>query len=140
MFWRKKKADLFQLELDEAQREASERRESFRIGSDPEHPVLVTVDGVEHRAANLSAGGLAIRSPALQAGKKYSIRLQLPDGSPIILTEVDVINASPQGLCRCKFRQLSAPSRNALHRYILGREIQQIRNTRIRRGATIDGE
>jgi c-di-GMP-binding flagellar brake protein YcgR len=139
LFWRKKKADEFEIELDEPAREASERRESFRIGSDPQNPVLVTIDGVDYTAANLSAGGLAIRAPELQAGQKYSIRLQLPD-SPVILTEIAVINATPQGLCRCKFMQLSAVSRNALHRYILDREKQRIRKTRTRRAVSIDGE
>jgi c-di-GMP-binding flagellar brake protein YcgR len=140
LFWRKKKADEFEIELDEPPREASERRESFRIGSDPSNPVLVTVDGVDYTAANLSAGGLAIRAPGLQAGQRYSIRLQLPDGIPVILTEVDVINATPQGLCRCKFLQLSAVSRNALHRYILDREKQRIRKTRTGHAVADDGE
>ena len=140
MFWRKKKADGVQIELDETPREAAERRDSFRIGSDPEHPVIVTVGGVEHPAASLSAGGLAIRAPGLQAGGKYSIRLQLPDGSPVILIEVEVTSESPQGLRHCKFLKLSASSRSVLHRYILSREKQQIRNTRTRKAVIIDGE
>jgi len=139
LFWKKKEADEFDIELDEPSREASERRESFRIGSDPQNPVLVTIDGVDYSAANLSAGGLAIPAPELQAGQKYSIRLQLPDGSPVILTEVEVINKTPRGLCRCKFLQLSAVSRNALHRYILGCEKQRIRKIRTRRAVAGDG-
>ncbi len=138
MFWRKKKSDDFTVELEEPSNEAAERRESFRIGSDPDNPVLVKIGNKEYTAANLSAGGLAIRVPELKAGKKYSIRLQLPNGSPAILTEIGVVNVTPQGLCRCKFLQLSEVSRDALHRYILGREKEQIRTTRMRRVVEID--
>lgn len=132
MFWRKRKTDEFEIELGAPQPEAAERRESFRIGADPENPVTVTIGDFEYVAANLSAGGLAIRARELKAGKKYSIRLQLPDGSPVILTEIGVVSVTPQGLCRCKFLRLSVLSQDALHRYILSREKQQIRNTRVR--------
>ena len=140
MFWRKKKPDEFVVELEEPQRASSERRESFRIGSDPDNPVIVTIGELEYTAANLSAGGLAIRARGLQAGKKYSIRLQLPGGSPVILTEIGVISVSSQNLCRCKFLQLSGVSRDTLHRYILSREKEQIRNTRVRRAVAIDDD
>ena len=140
MFWKKKKSEDFEIELNAPQPEASERRESFRIGSDPENPVSVSIGDVEYVAANLSAGGLAIRARALKAGKKYSIRLQLPDGSPVILTEIGVVSVTPQGMCRCKFLRLSVLSQNALHRYILSREKQQIRNTRVRHAVEADSE
>lgn len=140
MFWRKKKTDRLEVELAEPDSTAAERREAFRIGSDPEHPVLVTIAGVEYQAANISAGGLAVRSRELQAGRKYSIRLQLPHGSPVILTELQVVRITAQGLCRCKFITLSALSRDALHRYILGREKDAIRMTKTRRALTTEHE
>jgi len=140
LFWTKKKADQLEVEVDEPQNDAAERRESFRIGADPDNPMLVTIGDLEYTATNLSAGGLAIRARGLVAGKKYSIRLQLPDGSPVILTEVGVVSVTSQRLCRCKFLQLSAVSRDVLHRYILAREKQQIRNTRARRAIALDGD
>ena len=140
MFWKRKKSDEFIVELDEPSESAAERRESFRIGADPENPVIVTIGNLEYPVCNLSAGGLAIRARGLQAGKKYSIRLQLPDGSPVILTEIGVVNVTPQKLCRCKFLRLSLVSQDTLHRYILGREKEQIRTTRMRRVVEVDDE
>ncbi len=140
MFWRKKKSDEFAIELEEPRNEAAERRESFRIGADPDNPVIVTIGDLEYPVCNLSAGGLAIRARGLQAGKKYSIRLQLPDGSPVILTEIGVVSVSPQKLCRCKFLRLSLVSQDTLHRYILDREKEQIRTTRMRRIVEVDSE
>lgn len=140
MFWKKKEPDELNVELEEPSDTPADRRESFRIGADPENPVIVTIGELEYPVCNLSAGGLAIRARGLQAGKKYSIRLQLPDGSPVILTEIGVIHVSPQKLCRCKFLHLSLVSRDSLHRYILSREKEQIRTTRMRRVVPADDE
>ncbi len=140
MFWRKKKTDTLIVEAEAPKSSAAERREAFRVGSDPDNPILVTVEGVDYVAVNISAGGLAVRSKELEKGETYSIRLQLPDGSPVILTELAVVHTSAQGLCRCKFLKLSVLSRNAIHRYVLSREKHQIRTTRMRRAVTSDDE
>lgn len=131
MFWKKKPTDDLSIELPEADDDTLERRESFRISTTSDD-VLVRIGEQDCRVVNISAGGLALKASGLREGYKYSIRLQLPDASPAIHTELEVISITRRGVCRCKFLQLSALSRNAIHRYILSREKAQIRTSRVR--------
>ena len=88
MFWRKKRTEDFEIELDDKPGSGSERRESFRVGADPDNPVIVTVDGEDYCAANISSGGLALRAKVLKSGRKYTIRLQLPDAAGVGIQQI----------------------------------------------------
>lgn len=132
MFWKKTKSEAPEVGVAESVA-ASERRDAYRIPVSRDISLQVTVDGVDCRVTNISAGGLALLAPQLLPGQEYSLRLPLPDGSPVIHTRVTVIDRSSRGICRCGFVQLSIPSRDAIHRFILEQEKHRIRNTRVRK-------
>ena len=137
MFWKRKKTDEFKIEAPPADAAEGERRAAFRISPSPDQPVEITLDGQTYRAINISTGGLALEAPQLQVGRTYGIRLQLPDGSPAIHTELAVVSIARRGICRCEFVGISILSRNAIQRYVLTVEKQLIRTTR--RRAVIPG-
>ena len=135
LFWKKKSEAEAELEAVE---QDSDLRDDFRIAPDPENPVIVTVNQVDIRVANISAGGLAFRAKGFEVNREYSIRLQLPDGAAPILTTLRVMFIDERHVCRGKFVRLSLLSKDIIHRYVLGREKHRIRTTHMRRIVTDD--
>ncbi len=125
MFWKKKAAEL-DLELLQAEA-ADDRRDAFRIATPPEEPVVLSVQGHDYCATNISVGGIAVRGAPLEEGTLHSVRVRLPGVTTTIHTRIEVVSVTARGVCRCRFLQLSRMSRNAIQVYILHREKEQIR-------------
>ena len=119
MFWRKKKT--IEVKLDARH---SDNRAAYRIAPDGERPVILTIDGEDFSALNISGSGVAFRSDRLEVGSRSSAMVRLPTDSRVFPVVLEVV-AKQKDLCRCCFRDIHEEGENLLHSYIL--ELQKLK-------------
>ena len=123
LFWKKRTTNKPVIDLAADH----ELREAFRINPQPQLPVLLFVGTAEIEVNNISIGGLAFKAKGFNVGKRYSIRLQLPNLSTPLHCKIEVVDSDKALLCRCRFVELSDVSLAKIQQYVLVREKQQIR-------------
>ena len=121
MFWKKKNKPEKQLKVPE------EARQSYRIAPDPEDPLFLNLDGNLLEIVEISSGGLAFKNQGLKENSSYMIDFVLPTGG-IIKTRIKILRIDDEDVCRCNFLDLDVESEDALHRYVLVRQKDDLRS------------
>ena len=119
MFWKKK--ETIELELDSRH---NDNRASCRIAPDGERPVIISIDGEDFKALNISGSGLVFRSNRFEVGKRCTAMVRLPSETSVFPLVLEVV-AKQEELCRCCFRDILEDTENLLHAYIL--ELQKLK-------------
>ena len=121
MFWKKK--ETIELELDSRH---NDNRAAYRIAPDGERPVIISIDGEDFKALNISGSGVAFRSNRLEVGKRCTAMVRLPSETSVFPVVLEVV-AKQKDLCRCCFRDIHEDTENLLHAYILKLQKLKIR-------------
>ena len=121
MFWKKK--ETIEVALDTRH---SDNRAAYRIAPDSEHPVIISIDGEDFRALNISGTGVAFRAEQFEVGKRSAAMVRLPGETRVFPVVLEVV-AVQNDLCRCCFRDIHPEAENRLHSYILDLQKNKIR-------------
>lgn len=118
MFWKnfENKIDL-SFDLDD-------RRESYRHR--PDQTFKITIDDHNVDVYNISVGGLSFYYPDLSVGQIKEIKLNV-FGEEYKLS-IEIIHIRENGLCACKFVDLSDDEVTQLHKFIIEEQKLSIRN------------
>ena len=119
MFWKKKEKIDVELDLRH-----SDNRAAYRIAPDSDRPVILTIDGDDFNALNISGNGVAFRSERFEVGSRRTAMVRLPT-DPRVFPVVFEVVAKQKDLCRCCFHDIHEEAENLLHAYIL--ELQKLK-------------
>ena len=121
MFWKKKKAEqLFFCE-------SNDRRNSFRVRPISSEPIATHFGGKPVTLQTIGAGGLSFLNEQSKVGESQSMMLDLPGQDVIISAKVEVVNVDKEGVCHCRFVDISDEFLDVIHRYVLSVQIRQVR-------------
>ncbi|MDH5762509.1 MAG: PilZ domain-containing protein [Nitrospinota bacterium] len=121
MFWKKKNKQEKKFKAPE------EARQAYRVAPDPESPIFVNLEGQSLEVLEISSGGLAFKNKGFRANATYGIDFVLPTGGGI-KTRIRILRIDEEDICRCNFINLSTESEDALHRYVLVRQKDDLRS------------
>ncbi len=121
MFWKKKN------KKEEKLKAPKEARQAYRVAPDSENPLFLNLDGISMEIVEVSSGGLAFKNQGFKAGSAYMIDFVLPTGG-IINTRIKILRIDEEDICRCNFIKLDVQSEEALHRYVLVRQKDDLRS------------
>lgn len=128
MFWKKKtdedkesKSKLFHLPEED-------KRQAFRIAPDPNDPIVVSIGGKTVKVYEISSGGISFPDVGLKPKAVYSVSFSLPITGAIVKAKARVLRVNKKGLCQCRFVALDDKSEDEIHRYVLARQKEILRN------------
>lgn len=104
-----------------------EARQAYRVEPDSENPLFLNLEGISLEIVEISSGGLAFKNQGLKAGSAHMIDFVLPTGG-IIKTRIKILRVDEEDICRCNFINLDVESEDALHRYVLVRQKDDLRS------------
>lgn len=120
MFWKKKNKEERKIKAPD------EARQSYRVTPDPETPLHLNLAGKSLEIVELSSGGLAFKNQGLAAGSTHLIDFVLPTGGAL-KTRIKILRIDDD-ICRANFVNLDLDSEDALHRYVLVRQKEDLRS------------
>ena len=125
MFWRKNKKikELFVYE-------SCNFRSSYRVSPSEEEPVVLVVRGKKPKVVDIGAGGISFQNTNLAVQDEEEVEITLPDRGTIITTTINVVRISDEGLAHTAFKDIAANDSEAIHRYMLYRQKQELREKR----------
>ena len=123
MFWKKTQTESLNIDYD------SDRME-YRVVPDKNDPVILQVEGKLMRVVNISAGGVSCISNFLQAGKTYSVRINLPDEYADVRCGLEVLHQDADDSYHCSFINMDSVNVDRFHRYVLERQKISIKSVR----------
>lgn len=115
LFWKKK------IKQDEKLKAPKEARQAYRVVPDPENPLLLSLEGQSLEILEISSGGLAFKNQRFKAEDTLKVDFVLPTGGAIN-TRIKILRIDEEEICRCNFVNLDMKSEDALHRYVLVRQ------------------
>ncbi len=121
MFWKKKNKP------DKIFKAPEEARQAYRVAPDPEYPLLMNLEGQSLEILEISSGGLAFKNKGFKAENTYKVDFVLPTGGAI-KTHIKILRIDEEEICRCNFVNLDTRSEDALHRYVLVRQKDDLRS------------
>jgi len=108
----------------------SSGRPAYRVVPDRDDPVIFQVDGQLTRVFEISAHCVHAPVSEIKAGRRYPFSLDLPSSRIGITGYVDVLPELDNGDLVCLFVDLSADELDQIHRFVLLRQKQVIRQMR----------
>ncbi len=121
MFWKKK------TKQDEKIKAPKEARQAYRVSPDTDNPLLLSLEGQSLEILEISSGGLAFKNKGFKAENTYKVDFVLPTGGAI-KTHIKILRIDEEEICRCNFVNLDTKSEDALHRYVLVRQKDDLRS------------
>lgn len=107
--------------------ESNDARKSFRVCPPLSEPIRIECHGKSIPLKNIGATGLAFPNKGFKPGESHRVSFHLPrENTPISVT-AKIIDIDPDEICHCRFLGLDEDGRNAIHRYMLAVQIQEIR-------------
>jgi hypothetical protein len=117
LFWRKKnkteKAEALFTYDDTC------RRGFVRVRPLPASPVTIDFGGEKVELEDISAGGLACRCRSARAGEVHQVSFKLPGEEVLLSGQLEILAVTDDGICHCRFRDLSPEAADAIHKYAL---------------------
>lgn len=128
MFWKKKtdedkehKPKLFHLPKED-------KRQAFRISPDPKEPIVVTIADKQVKVLEISSGGISFPDQGLKPKAIYPVNFALPITGAVVRAKIRVLRVNKKGICQCRFIDLDEKNENEIHRYVLARQKEILRN------------
>ncbi|MDY6906020.1 MAG: hypothetical protein SWH61_15190 [Thermodesulfobacteriota bacterium] len=132
MFWKKKLINrdppgvLFAYET-------TDRRSAYRVQPSPEAPVIVDFEGNVVEVNDISAVGVSLKSSLLKKHGTYEALLGLPGRGVMIECVISVVDIDTAGIAHCSIRKMDDDGVELIHRYVLERQKQLLREEKERR-------
>ncbi len=129
MFWKRKRSrlEMFTYETDS-------RRSAFRIAPSDSQPVVVKTEDREIPIRDISAGGLSFVSGDFKAGGSWPVTFSLPENDGNISVHIKIVSIDPRNVCHCAFKGIDDESAEAIHRYVLTRQKDILREKKEKEG------
>jgi len=105
-------------------------RTAYRVVPDADDPVLLQIDGTLTRVMEISAQCVIAPSTELKLGRRYPFNLDLPTSRLGVTGYVDVLPELENEDVVCLFADLDPAELDQIHRYVLLRQKQVIRQMR----------
>ena len=105
-------------------------RTAYRVVPDPDDPVILQIDGVLTRVMEISAQCALIPVSDIKLGQRYPFNLDLPTSRSGVTGYVDVLPELENEDVICLFADLAPEELDQIHRYVLLRQKQVIRQLR----------
>ena len=135
MFWRKKQenkdTELFEFEN-------KERRKFFGVRPSADAPIKFVLDQKEVQIQDIGAAGLSFKNQKFKRGEAYPAKIDLPEISGTVTTDLLVITIDDKGFCHCKFKRIDPDSTERIHQYVLKRQkeiLQKRKKDRLHKGS-----
>jgi len=125
LFWKRKRKDNRLFSFD-----SGNQRSSFRVAPLKDAPIRIDFQGRSVRVLNIGAVGLAFADEGFQVGDNQVIELTLPGEPRPLASKIEVVEIDSDNVCHCAFIDLEEDSVNAIHRYMLRVQVQEIRNAK----------
>lgn len=123
MFWKKKKYPKAMVFL-----ESNDARRSFRVCPPLSEPICIEFREKNITVKNIGAAGIAFENQGFAPGDSQRIVFDLPRENATISVTAEIISIDPDGMCHCRFLGLNEDGHNAIHRYLLAVQIEQLRD------------
>jgi len=107
-----------------------DQRSSYRVRPLSTEPIRIEFKGKTLFVKDISAGGLSFCNDNFAAGDSQLITLDLPGKNVTITAKTEVIKIDRQGVCHCRFVGLSDDLVNAIHRYVMAVQVEEMREKR----------
>jgi hypothetical protein len=122
LFWKTKKAteNLFF-------HETKEKRGSFRVIPPAGRPIKISFKGKPTTVKNIGAFGLSFPNNELVVGDTDLLAISLPDENAPISVQTEVVDIDEKGICHCQFRNTPDAHLDAIHRYMLAVQLEEVR-------------
>jgi hypothetical protein len=128
LFWKKRnKSD------DIVSFESNDARTSFRVSPLSTEPITLEFNGRPVLLKNIGAAGIAFENRDFMKGDSQPVTFILPGENVPVSAEAQIVEIDSDGVCHCGFAGLSEEDYDAIHRYMLAVQIQEIRNKRSKR-------
>lgn len=105
-------------------------RTAYRVVPDRDDPVIFQIDGTLIRVLEISAQCALAPETELKLGRRYPFSLDLPTSRLGISGYVDVLPELDNDDVVCLFVDLAPDELDQIHRYVLSRQKQVIRQMR----------
>jgi hypothetical protein len=122
LFWKRTRTKTELIDI-----EADDRRSTFRVRPHKKFPVYSRISGKEVRVTDLGAGGIAFVNIDFKEGSEYSAVIKLPDHAGEICVSLHIIKIDHHDICRCCFNEIDEDSINAIHKYVLEVQKEEIK-------------
>jgi len=103
---------------------------AYRVVPDSDDPVILQIDGALTRVMEISAQCVIAPLTDIKLGRRYPFNLDLPSSRLGISGYIDVLPELENEDVVCLFADLSPEDLDQLHRYVLLRQKQVIRQLR----------
>lgn len=103
---------------------------AYRVVPDPDDPVILQIDSGLTRVMEISAQCVLAPATDLKLGRRYPFNLDLPTSRLGVTGYVDVLPEQEDGDVVCLFADLAPEELDQIHRYVLMRQKQVIRQMR----------
>jgi c-di-GMP-binding flagellar brake protein YcgR len=123
LFWKKKS------ERPYVRLGGDDRRNAVRIN--PDDNLSIEIEGQSFQVMDISAGGVSFAAEGIESGSQLSTQLLLRLYQQKVEVRIEVLFQDNQGICHCRFVELSPETSEILHHYILDLQKHAIRNQRI---------
>ncbi len=125
MFWKSRKTteEIFSVN-------ATDQRSSFRVTPPSERPLRTVFRGKTVRVENIGGAGLSFSHDDLKAGDSDVVVLDLPEAKAPITARTEIITVDGKNICHCRFVELDEDAFNAIHKYVLAVQVENLRKKR----------
>ena len=122
LFWRRKGNSEEVFAFD-----STDRRTSFRVSPPLDEPIPVEFCGRSFLIKDIGAAGLSFANNHLKAGDSQRVVFNLPGENLTLSAMTEIVEIDRQGVCHCRFIALGEDFSNAIHRYLLRIQKQELR-------------
>jgi len=125
LFWKSRKTteEIFSVN-------ATDQRSSFRVTPPSDPPLQTVFRGRTVSVENIGGAGLSFSHDGFKAGDSDVIVLDLPGATQPITARTEIITVDGKNICHCRFVGLDEDSFNAIHKYVLAVQIEDVRKKR----------
>ncbi len=95
------------------------RRDNYRVRPLPGQPVKLDFGDASSEIVDISAGGLACHCQNAAVGETRTVSFHLPGEKIDFSSKVRVLDIAPPSLCHCQFIDPPHEMVEAIHRYVL---------------------
>lgn len=106
------------------------RREAFRYTSLDGQPIfMMEFSGKSVSVLDISAGGLSFNGAGFKVGQIDRVILPI---QPVLALDLKVVQIDENDVCHALFESITEAEGDILHRFVLERQKQDLRNGKIR--------
>ena len=108
----------------------NERRTSYRVQPSKDEPILFRLEDKAVEVKDIGAAGLSFKNENYSKGELFTVNIYLPGLGPTVPTTLQLIGIDKFNRCHCKFLRIDEAARERIHKYVLNRQKEQVREIR----------